>query len=265
MNKKEKIVVIKIGGSTLGNHDTTLEDLVTLQKQGVSMVVVHGGAQIATNWLRRMEIPTSFKNGLRVTDGRTLEVVTAVLAGLVNKGLVASIASFGGKAIGISGVDGNLVKAEIRAPELGFTGEAVKVNVTLLLALLKAGYIPVIAPITLGSAEELKKGIKLLNSNADNIASEIATVLKVEKLVFLTDVSGIYDSSGKVISRLTKGEVEKLASSGIASGGMSVKVDACLRALAEVMLIRIIDGRVPHALLQEMEGKEMGTTIIGRQ
>lgn len=261
MKQKEKIIVIKIGGSTLGNHDTAIEDLVTLQKRGISMVVVHGGAQVVTDWLKRMEIPTSFISGLRITDEKSLEVVTAVLAGLVNKELVASIVSLGGKAIGMSGVDGGLIEAEIKVPELGLAGEAVKVNVALLRTILQAGYIPVVSPITLGSAKEIKKGIKLLNSNADNIAGEIAATLKADKLIFLTDVNGVYDNSGKIISHLTEQEVRKLASTGVASGGMSVKVEACLRALTEVPLVRIIDGRAPHALLQEMEGKEMGTTI----
>jgi len=261
MKPEGKIIVIKIGGSTLGGTDTTIEDLVTLQKKKVSMVVAHGGAQVVTDWLGRLGISTSFVGGLRVTDKQSLEVVTAVLAGLVNKELVAAIEVLGGKAIGMCGVDGGLTEAEIKRPELGLAGEVTKVNVNLLRALLKAGYIPIIAPISLGTANEMEKGIKSVNVNADNVASEIAVALKAQKLIFLTDVNGIHDSSGKVISHLTTQTMEQLNSSGATSGGMTVKVEACLRALAKVPVVRIIDGRAPHILLREMEGKGMGTTI----
>lgn len=261
MQPEGKVIVIKIGGSTLGNTDTTIEDLVTLQKRKIPMVVVHGGAQLVTDWLGRLGITTNFIGGLRVTDKQSLEVVTAVLAGLVNKELVAAIGALGGKAIGMCGVDGGLTEAEIKRPELGLAGEVTRVNVNLLKTLLKAGYIPVVAPISLGSADEIGKGIKLVNVNADNVASEIAAALKAQKLIFLTDVNGVYDDSGKVISRLTAKTVRELNSSGATSEGMTVKVEACLRALTAVPVVRIIDGRVPHILLREMEGKGMGTTI----
>lgn len=257
----EKIIVIKVGGSTFGSHDTTIEDLVTLQKRNISMVVVHGGGQLVSDWLSRMNLPTSFVAGLRVTNEKALEVVTAVLAGLVNKELVAAIESLGGRAIGVSGVDGSLLEAEIKMPELGLVGEVVKVDVAPLKVMLKAGYIPVVAPLSLGSTGEIKKGIKLLNVNADTAAGEIAAALRAEKLIFMTDVAGVYGSSGKLISHMTAKAASELTSSGVASGGMSVKVEACVKASTGIPLVRIIDGRVPHILLREMEGKGMGTTI----
>lgn len=260
----KKPIVVKIGGSTLGAHDTTLEDLVTLQKRNVSVVVVHGGAKAISDWLSRMGIVSSFVNGLRVTDEKSLEVVTAVLAGLVNKELVAAIESLGGKAIGMSGVDGSLVQAQIRTPELGYVGEVVKVNAALLKAIMEVGYIPVIAPVSLSSPEESEKGIKLLNVNGDTIAGEIAAALNAEKLIFLTDVPGLCDREGKLIPYLTVAEADTLATSGVTSGGMVVKMEACLKALAKVPVIRIINGKVPHILLSEVEGKAEGTTITRR-
>ena len=256
-----KPLAIKIGGSTLGHSDTTIEDLVTLQKRGVPMVVVHGGAQAVTDWLSRLGISTSFIRGLRVTDLESLKVVTAVLAGLVNKDLVSDIWRLGGKAIGLSGADGGLLKAKNRTPELGYTGEELEVDVALLEMLLEAGYIPVIAPISLGVSEKLTKDTNLLNVNGDTAAGEIAAALDAEKLIFLTDVPGLYDSSTKLIHKLTPGEAKELVASGVASGGMATKIEACLIALTKVQTTRIIDGRVPHALLGEIEGKGDGTTI----
>jgi Acetylglutamate kinase len=140
MNGRDmKPIVVKIGGSTLGSHDTTLEDLVELQKQGVSIVVVHGGAQVSSAWLSRLNIPTSFVRGLRVTDAETLKVVTAVLGGLVNKELVVALQSLGGKTVGLCGADGNLLRAERKSPELGYVGEIVEVDPMPLWLLLEAG------------------------------------------------------------------------------------------------------------------------------
>ncbi len=261
MPKLKKPIVIKIGGSTLGSQDTTIEDLVTLQRRGISVVVVHGGGKTISEWQGQMGIAANFASGLRITDAKSLEVVTAVLAGLVNKELVATIQSFGGKAIGMSGVDGGLIEARVKAPELGYVGEVVKINGSLLQMILDKGYIPVIAPLGL-SSDKRDGGKKILNINGDTVAGEIAVAIKAERLIFLTDVPGIYDSSGKLISRLTSTEAKELVESGIASEGMLVKVQACLKALTVVPLTRIIDGRVPHILLSEMKGKAGGTTII---
>jgi acetylglutamate kinase len=256
-----KPLVVKIGGSTFGKSDTTVEDLVTLQGKGVPVVVVHGGARMVTDWLSRLNIPTSFINGLRITDLETLKVVTAVLAGLVNKELVAAIWRLGGKAVGLCGADGGLVKARNKTPELGYTGEELKVDAALLKTLLKAGYMPVIAPISLGSLENSDSNMNLLNVNGDTAAGEIAAALHAEKVIFLTDVPGLYDGSKKLISSLSLDEAKDMIASGVASDGMVAKIEACLAALAKVPVTRIIDGKVPHALLNEVEGKGEGTTI----
>ena len=253
------MIVVKIGGSTLGNHDTTLEDLVQLQKKGISLVVVHGGAKVTSDWLVRLGISTSFIRGLRVTDAETLKVVAAVLGGLVNKELVVAIQALGGKAVGLSGSDGNLLWATIKSPELGYVGEIVAVEPTPLKLLLEAGYMPVIAPISFGSVGDKTM---LLNVNGDAAAGEIAAALTAEKLVFLTDVDGIRDASDKVISRLNITEANALLNSEIASGGMIPKIEASLKALTTLPLARIIDGRIPHVLLKETENGVGGTSIV---
>jgi acetylglutamate kinase len=254
-------IVIKIGGSTLGNADTTIEDLVTLQKRGVSLVVVHGGANVVSTWLGRLDIKTSFIQGLRITDLETLKVVTAILAGLVNKELVSAIWRRRGKAVGLSGVDGGLIQAKNKRPELGYTGEELKVNAAVLDVLIKAGYMPVIAPVSIGLPKSDDSDTNLLNVNGDTAAGEIAAAMKAEKLIFLTDVPGLYDKSQRPIRKLSRKDARELIECGVASGGMVAKIEACLQALTRVSVTRIIDGRVPHALLNEVEGKGEGTTI----
>lgn len=256
-----KVIVVKIGGATLGKHDTTLEDLVYLQKQGKSLVVVHGGANVVTGWLSRLGISTRFVQGERVTDQPILEVVIAVLAGLVNKELVAAINSRGGQAIGISGVDGALIQGRIKDLESGYMGTVVKVNTAPLKAMLKAGYIPVVSPLSLHSVDRPAEAPRILNVNGDPVAGEIAAALGAEELIFLTDVSGVSDQSGQLLPQLSPEEVEALITSGVVSGGMIPKVKAGLRALVSTETTSIIDGRQPHALLQEIEGRHRGTII----
>ena len=261
---QKKIIVVKIGGSTLGNHDTTLEDLVELQKQGKSLVVVHGGAKVTTDWLARLGIPSSFVNGLRVTDAETLKVVAAALGGLVNKELVVAIQALGGKAVGLSGCDGNLLWASVKSPEMGYVGEVEAVDPTPLRILLKAGYMPVVAPISFGSVEGR---VMLLNVNGDTAAGEIAAALPADRLVFLTDVDGIHDGSGQIVPRLNLAEANDMVASGVASRGMIPKIEASLRALTTTKVVRIMDGRVGHALRDDVAGqarqtKSGGTTIV---
>jgi acetylglutamate kinase len=261
---QKSIIVVKIGGSTLGNHDTTLEDLVELQKQDRSLVVVHGGGKVTSEWLARLGIPTRFESGLRVTDATSLNVVSATLGGLVNKELVVAIQALGGKAVGLSGCDGNLLRASVKRPELGYVGVIVAVDPTPLKLLLNAGYMPVVAPISFGSVEGQAR---LLNVNGDTAAGEIAAALTAEKLIFLTDVDGIHDGSGKVIPRLNLAEAKNMATSGIASGGMIPKIEASLRALTTTQVVHIIDGRISHALLDDIGGQAQqtqsrGTTIV---
>lgn len=258
-----KPIVVKIGGSTLGNHDTTLEDLVKLQKQERPLVVVHGGGKVTSEWLTRLGIPTSFVNGLRVTDAETLKVVAAALGGLVNKELVVAMQALGGKALGLSGCDGNLLWATIKSHELDYVGEIVTVDPTPLKLLLEAGYMPVVAPISFGSVEGRTM---LLNINGDTAAGDIAAALAADRLVFLTDVDGIHDESGKIISKLNSVEAKKMITSGVASGGMIPKIEASLKALTTVSIVSIIDGRIPHALLDiivsETKQSFGGTSIV---
>ncbi|MDM8000053.1 MAG: acetylglutamate kinase [Dehalococcoidia bacterium] len=255
------IIVIKLGGSTLGSHDTTLEDLVALQKKGVPTVVVHGGANVVTEWLRRMNMPTRFVNGLRVTDAETLKVVVAILAGLVNKELVAALQALGGRAVGLSGIDGGLLGAQVKEPELGYVGDVAEVNAEPVKALLAAGFIPVIAPLSIQMPPEAGDHNFILNVNGDTAAGRIAAALGAEKLIFLTDVAGILDGSKKLIPKMSVPEAKAMLASGGASGGMIPKIEACLAALPTVRTTRIIDGRMPHALIKEVEGGMEGTTI----
>lgn len=254
-------IVIKLGGSTLGSHDTTLADLVALQKKNVPTVVIHGGANVVTEWLRRMNISSKFVRGLRVTDAETLKVVTAVLAGLVNKELVAAIQTLGGRAMGMSGIDGALLGARVKDPELGYVGDVAEVNPASVKAVLDAGFIPVIAPLSYQSPPEPGGHGFILNVNGDTAAGQIAAALSAEKLIFLTDVAGILDSSKRLIPRMSVYEAKSMLASGVASGGMIPKIEACLAAIPAVPMTRIIDGRVPHALIKEVEGGMEGTTI----
>ena len=257
-----KFVVVKIGGSTLGSHDTTLADLVTLQKQGTIPVVVHGGGKVISQWMERLGTAPSFIRGLRVTDGPTLEVVTAVLTGLVNKQLVASLISLGAECVGMSGVDGGLLEARIPDPKLGFVGEVVKVNPKPVFQALEAGYIPMVAPVGIHTIDGSPDSGVLLNINWDTAAGEIAWALEASNLIFLTDVEGVMDPSGRVLGRLTARQGRVLISSGVIKSGMIPKVEACLRALERVPQADIVDGRQPGALLGCLEGRHHGTRLV---
>jgi acetylglutamate kinase len=256
----EKLIVVKIGGSILGSHDTTLEDLVTLQKKGFPLVVVHGGGNRVTEWLKRQGTPTSFVGGLRVTDERSLEMVAAVLGGLVNTELVAAINALGGRAIGMTGVDGNLIEGKIEDTTLGYVGRVVKVNPQVVKAILAAGSIPLITPPCAKSPDETAN-VPYLNINGDEIAGRLAVAMRAQRLVFLTDVEGIYDSQGNLLRKLTAGEVKSLLSSGVITGGMIPKAEAAITALKTTPLVQIADGRFPHALIGAVAGEIDGTVI----
>ncbi len=257
----DKVIVVKLGGATLSSHDTSIEDIVKLQQQGKSLVVVHGGGKLITEWLARQGISSQFVQGERITDKATLEVVISVLAGLVNKELIAAINDLGGQAIGISGVDGALIQGKIKDIELGYVGTVVKVNITPLTILLQSGYIPVVAPVSLLTSDRQGKSLPILNINGDTVAGEIAAAIGAERLIFLTDVVGICDHSGRLLPKLSPDEAEALVVSGVASEGMIPKIKACLIALSNTPTTRIIDGRQSHALLKEIEGGGGGTTI----
>jgi acetylglutamate kinase len=254
------ILVAKIGGSTLGAHDTTLEDVVALQQRGVRPVVVHGGGALITEWLKLHNVPTRFERGLRVTDERTLEVVVAVLAGLVNKGLVAALAAAGGRAVGLSGADGGLFKARVLDDKLGFVGEVVEVDTRPLMDLLDDGFVPVVAPIAVEWRDEAPSS-QLLNINADTAAGAVAEALAARWLVFLTDVPGIRDEDGRTVSALSAAQAASLTAAGVVQGGMIPKVDACLRAVGSGCRSVIADGRRAGALLGAIE--ERTGTVVG--
>ena len=266
-------VVVKIGGSTLGSHDTTLRDLVTLQQEGTAVVVVHGGGSVISEWMQRQGIPPRFVRGLRVTDAASLEIVVAVLTGLINKELVSGLHALGGKSIGISGIDGGLLEARIADPELGFVGEIQQVNGGALNAILDSGYIPMVAPLAMHCHDGSEHAGGALNINGDTVAGELAYALGAERLIFLTDVEGIMDGNGRVIRRLDRHTATLLSSSGVIRGGMIPKLEACLRALevqpspdgpiAQVPVAYVVDGRRPEALLDCVRGIATGTSIVG--
>ena len=254
-------IVVKIGGSTLGSHDTTLEDLVALQRQGIQPIVVHGGGKTISEWMERQGVRPRFVRGLRVTDEPSLDIVVAVLSGVVNKAIVASILALNGKAVGLSGVDGGMLRAKVMEPELGLVGSVVGVDPRPARAVIEAGFMPVIAPVAVRSSEAGTHGGSLLNVNADTAAGEIALALGAERLVFLTDVAGVMDTSRRVMPRLTRRQAGGLMSSGVVAGGMVPKIGACLRALDEVGSTHIIDGREPHALREVLDGADLGTRV----
>ena len=257
----KETIVIKIGGSTFGSGDTTLEDIITLQKKGSLLVVIHGGGNTVTEWLKKLNINTQFVRGERITDLPSLDVAAAVLAGLVNKELTSAINTRGGKAVGISGVDGLLIESKIKDKDMGYVGAVEKVNPAVLETLLNAGFVPIVSPISLHSIDRKSGAPALLNVNGDPIAGEIAVALKAKRLIYLTDVDGIKNNSGQVISNITKAEAESMVYSGVISGGMIPKINACLRALSTDTNCRIINGRKPHALLGELTGGQGGTSI----
>ncbi|MFL5625782.1 MAG: acetylglutamate kinase [Ktedonobacteraceae bacterium] len=255
---KGKTLVIKLGGSTLEHQKSVLQDIVWLRALGAHPVLVHGGGPYINEWLAKLQIPTRFEQGLRVTDAMTLEVVRMVLLGQVNQGLVVMTAQLGGRAIGLSGTDGNMVRAHVINERLGFVGEVEAVDPTLVQELINQGYIPIIAPLGQGPDGTC------LNINADLVASHLAGALNAEKLIFLSNVVGICRMDGSLISELDEAEAKQLIADGVISGGMIPKVSACLDALCAVPRVHIVDGREPHVLLRELFTDQGAGTMIKR-
>ena len=253
------ILVAKIGGSTLGAHDTTIDDLAELQRRGQSCVVVHGGGAVISEWLQRLDVPTRFEKGLRVTDAGSLRVVVAVLAGLVNMQLVASLAARGADAAGLSGADEGLLRARIADPALGYVGEITGVNPEPLSRLLGQRVIPVIAPVALEYTDSGPTG-QLLNTNADSAAGALAAAIGARHLVFLTDVPGV-KADGEVLPALPASRAGELLQAGVIEGGMIPKVEACLRTASRGTNCVIVDGRQEHALLRVTTGDPAGTVV----
>ena len=250
-------VVVKIGGSTFGSGETVLADAVALKRLGVDVVLVHGGGATISEWLKKIDVEVKFVDGLRVTDPVTMDVVTMTLAGKVNKELVAQIQQLGGLAVGLSGVDGGMIRGRVKDPRLGSVGEVTEVDPAMIRQLSSAGYIPVIAPIALGDEGGH------LNLNGDTAAAEVAVALGAHKMIFLTDVPGIKGAGGELLTELTEQEARQLIASGVISGGMIPKAAACIRALDGAQQAHIIDGRQPHALIRELfTNLGVGTMVV---
>ena len=256
-------LVVKYGGNAMveeGLKNSFARDVVLMKLVGLNPIVVHGGGPQIGDLLKRLNIPTRFVNGMRVTDEQTMDVVEMVLGGLVNQDIVSLINAHGGRAVGITGKDGDLIRArklqvsqsgaEVTAPEIidiGHVGEVASVNPAILNTLIKENFIPVVAPIGVGP-----RGTSY-NINADLVAGKIAEELRAEKLILLTNKPGILDADGSTIASLTPEDAHRLIASGVINEGMLPKTDCALSALAHgVASVQIIDGTVPHSLLLEV-------------
>ena len=270
---ENRTIVVKYGGHAMGDAalgKAFARDIALLKQSGVNPVVVHGGGPQIGKMLEKMGIESEFRGGLRVTDKKTVEIVEMVLAGSINKEIVALINAEGEWAIGLCGKDGNMVFAEkahktMRDPDsniekvvdLGFVGEPVEVDRTLLDLLAKSEMIPVIAPVAPGRDGET------YNINADTFAGAIAGALHAERLLFLTDVPGVLDKSGELIDQLTVEEAKALIADGTISGGMIPKVETCIDALQRgVKGVVIVNGKVPHSVLLELFTEHGAGTLI---
>ncbi len=243
---QKKILVLKLGGSTLERDRDVLEDAIWLQRVGALPVIVHGGGPSITQWLERIGHETRFVNGRRVTDEVTLKAAQMVLIGEVNTSLVQQIAQLGGQAIGLSGIAGPCIYARQRDEALGYVGEIVRVDPSPISLLLQHGYLPIIAPLGYGETGEC------LNINADESAAAIAGALEADKLIYLSNVTGIQAADGTLFSELTASQARKLIADGVVQGGMIPKTEAALAALGTVHRVHIVDGRVPHVLIREL-------------
>ncbi len=263
-----KTLVIKYGGAAMEQADLKeqfAKDVLLLRLVGMRPVIVHGGGPQIGALMKRLGKEPRFVGGMRVTDSETVEIVEMVLVGKINKEIVGLINLHGGRAVGLSGKDGNLLRARKRLHrtaegeliDIGLVGEVESVNAEPIRLLEENGFIPVIAPVGVGAAGET------FNINGDLVAGDIAAALSAEKLIHLTDVQGIKDEDGKLVSTLTKRDAERLMKAGVIDGGMLPKVESALRALAGgAQKAHIIDGRVPHAILLEVLTKEgIGTEI----
>lgn len=260
-----KIVVVKYGGNAMVNDELkqqVMGDIILLSLIGVKLVLVHGGGPEITEMLGKIGKESVFVDGLRVTDKETAEVVQMVLAGKINKSLVNLLETMGGKAMGISGIDGHMISASARDERLGFVGKVEKVNVQPIFDLLDGGYIPVVSTIGCDSDGNV------YNINADTAAAFIAGAMKAERLVSMTDIAGILadkDDPASLIPNITISEAAKLFEDGTISGGMIPKVQCCIDAIHRgVGKVIIMDGRVPHSLLIETLTEEgAGTMVTG--
>ncbi|MCC5992143.1 MAG: acetylglutamate kinase [Rhodobacteraceae bacterium] len=254
------IVVIKFGGHAMGDARemaSFARDVVLMRQVGVNPVIVHGGGPMINQMLKRLDIRSDFVRGKRVTDAATMEVVEMVLSGAVNKRIVQAIQDEGGKAVGLSGKDGGMVTCAADDPELGLVGRPVAVNPDLLHHLFTGGFIPVIAPLGMG------QGGQTYNINGDTAAGAIAAALKADRLLLLTDVAGVKDENGDVVTQLSPAHVRELTAAGVIAGGMIPKTETALAAIdGGVRAVVILDGRAPNACLLELFTEHGAGSII---
>ena len=267
-----KTIVVKYGGHAMedGVHEEFAQDVVLMKQTGINPVVVHGGGPQIGAMLKRLNIESSFVDGLRVTNAAAMEVVEMVLSGTINKQIVAGINAAGGRAVGVSGKDGNMVLArkvgktkidpktgERTIIDLGFVGEPERVDAEVLRMILNSDLIPVVAPIGVGPKAES------YNINADTVAGAVAGAIAAERLVLLTDVEGVLDREGKLISHLTVSQARALIQDGTISGGMIPKIETAIDAVEKgVHAAVILDGRIPHVLLLELFTEHGAGTLI---
>jgi acetylglutamate kinase len=269
----EKTVVVKFGGHAMGDAalaEAFAQDIVYLKQSGVNPIVVHGGGPQIAAMLKKLEIKSEFVHGLRVTDKPTVEIVEMVLAGAINKEIVSAINRQGGKAVGISGKDANLMVAKritemadpesnvMKSVDIGFVGDPIEINPLVVDVISKSDLIPVIAPIGVSRDGET------LNINADTFASALAARLKAKRLLLLTDVEGVLGKDGKLIPELTIDEARGLIRNGTITGGMIPKIEGCIEVVeAGVEAVVIINGKVPHSVLLELFTDHGAGTLVG--
>jgi acetylglutamate kinase len=269
-----KTIVVKFGGHAMGDApamDRFARDIVLMKQCGVHPVVVHGGGPQIGQMLERLQIKSEFVDGLRVTTADTVEVVEMVLAGSINKRIVAAINAQGGRAVGLCGKDANLIVCEKalkrkvdpdsnieKVLDLGFVGQPVEVNPRVLEVFLESDFIPVVAPVGAG-----RKADETFNINADTAAGAVAGAMKAARLMLLTDVQGVKDKEGEVLTRLTRADIERLIADGTIAGGMIPKVETALYGIEKgVEAAVILDGRTPHGVLLELFTQHGAGTLI---
>ncbi|MFN3575576.1 MAG: acetylglutamate kinase [Tabrizicola sp.] len=245
------VVVVKFGGNAMGDDAAMAEfarDIVLMKQVGVHPVVVHGGGPMINEMLDKLGIRSEFVRGKRVTDKATVQVVEMILSGLVNKRIVQAIMDAGGRAVGISGKDDDLMVCEADDPELGYVGRPVEMNVQVLRDLYSAGIIPVVAPVATGMKDN-----ETFNVNGDTAAGAIAGALKADRLLLLTDVPGVKNAAGEVMTQITPEEIRQMIAEGVISGGMIPKTETALMAIEQgTRAVTILDGKVPNACLLEL-------------
>lgn len=243
-------VVIKFGGHAMGDQaamDAFARDIVLMKQVNFRPIVVHGGGPMINDMLARLDIKSEFVNGKRISDEKTVEIVEMVLAGKINKHIVQAINRQGGKAVGLSGKDANLMICDRAVPDMGFVGDPVEINTAVLDTLTQGGFVPVIAPIGMGRNGET------YNVNGDTAAGAIAAALKADRFLLLTDVAGVKDATGNVVTRMTPDDIRQMTTDGVINGGMIPKTETALMAIkGGVRAVVIMDGRAPNACLLEL-------------